>query len=363
MRVTLIIGAGSTLSDAMKKPKIKRPPLDHGFFSMANKVYSNEVDSIQKYIYESYGYNILETKYDSLEGVLTKIYADIFNPSLEKEAVKNFRKLIKVFNDRIAETTNDIKPTSQRFLYQIISNYIKKGVLPKNLNVITFNQDIQVEKILDKLENTPSYKKYGKIFHFSKCYHIDFDSITSPSANSGLPLFKKDKPNEANGVSILKLHGSLNWYSLHRSSNVRPNALFKSDRKLMLTTRKEIHTGLTFSKKGGKTQHTFPVVVPPVTNKSAILHNKIKPLWKIAEQSLANSDEVLLFGYSCPSSDFESMNLLQRSLRNRIKSPKIILINPDTNIAKRYSDIIEPKELLYYMWPENYIQLKIKNAI
>ncbi len=356
MGLTLILGAGCTLSDATSLSRSKRPPLDHGFFGDAKRSYPREVRSIEKYIKENYGYSILSTSFDSLEGAMTKIYADILDPMLQDDAVSNFRNLIRVFNNRIAETTNDIRITTRQNLYTILSRALKNGFKPEEITIITFNQDIQAEKTLHKIQSVRTYGPYGKIFNFPYCYGIDVSpsNITSPRGAS-TNLFEVGSSSGPKGITILKLHGSLNWYSTHRSSKVRPKVLFNPNRSVRITRRKSINPNLSL--KGKKTQYTFPIVVPPVTNKSSILHNKIRPLWTKAEESLSQAEYIIVFGYSCPPSDFESMNLLQRSIRGRTNIRELVVINPDTEIVKRYADIIDPKELLYYRWPRDYIRL------
>lgn len=316
MKVSLVIGAGATLSDVMNRSKSKRPPLDKGFFMNCRKDHSDEIILIDDYIKSHYGISILNNEFDSLEGVMTKLYADIYDPMLQKTAIGNFRNLIKIFNNRIAETTNNINITNQRYLYSIISRFLKDGVRPKNIKIITFNQDIQIEKTLEKLDETMSYKKFGKIFNFPYCYELDIErkNITSPTERT-LEKFQVGNESGPKGIRILKLHGSLNWYSTHRSANFRPGALFNPNRPIRITTRKNINPNLSLV--GRKKQYTFPIVVPPVTNKSSILHNKIRPIWNNAERYLKESDMLIIFGYSCPPTDFESLNLLQRSIRGR----------------------------------------------
>ncbi len=222
-KICLIIGAGCTVADATQRSPKNRPPLDKEFFSIAQKTNPRLVDEIKSYIKVNYGSDILIPEDDSLEGVMATIYTDIFHPNLKDRVTEAFRTLIGLFNRRLADTTNQLPATQGRYFYRIISDFLRTGVQPSDITVITFNQDIQIEKILEKLQNTKIYNSIGKIFNFPFCYCIDFDSITTPKGNT--EIFAKGDIN-SNGITLLKLHGSLNWYSLHKSQNISPSAMF-----------------------------------------------------------------------------------------------------------------------------------------
>ena len=68
----------------------------------------------------------------------------------------------------------------------------------------------------------------------------------------------------------------------------------------------------------------------------------------IDEKLLLDFDEVLIYGYSCPSMDFETSNLILRSFHQNKKDKKISVIDPNINILKRYSDLADLKKIHYY---------------
>ncbi len=351
-KICLIIGAGCTVADASNSSIKNRPPLDNNFFSIASTTNAQAVNRIKLYAEENYGLNILAPEYDSLEKIMAKIYTDVFSPYLKDKASEVFRELIRLFNRRLADTTNKLSATRGRYLYRIIRDFLNTGVAPANITIITFNQDIQIEKILNKLEQTEIYKAKGKIFDFPSCYSIDFSSITAP--RQGKELFAKGDAKPG-GIKLLKLHGSLNWYSIHKSTNISAKAMFRANRSINVTRRHTIdpqmrHTG------SSRSQQTLPVIVPPVAHKSAILHDNIRPLWRQAEKTLKNADEIVIFGYSCPTMDFESSNLIQRAMRNNSKYENIWVIDPDPNVLIRYIDLIKPLQITYHQSANDYLQ-------
>lgn len=349
-KVCLIIGAGCTVADVTRRPHKNRPPLDKGFFSIAQKTTPTPVGKIQSYVMGNYGSDILIPENDSLEGVMATIYTDIFNPNLKDKAVEAFRILITLFNRRLADTTNQLPATRRRYLYRIISHFLKTGVKPSDMTIITFNQDIQIEKILEKLQNTKTHNNIGKIFNFPFCYCMEFESTTVPTSETN--IFAEGDAN-SNGIKLLKLHGSLNWYSRHNSPNISPQAMFRPDRQIHITRRRKINMYMRYTGKNRR-QHTLPVIIPPINHKSAILHNAIQPLWHKAEKSLREANEVVIFGYSCPPTDFESSNLIQRSLVNGIHEA-LWVIDPAPSILIRYIELVKPDQITYYPSAKDYL--------
>ena len=353
VKVVLVLGAGATVSDVATRPLKVRPPLDRHFFSIANKTNPSLVGDVARYMKTVYAVDLLEDDEDSLEKVMGRIYTDMFNPALEKQATDAFRALLSLFTRRLATTTNDIEPTNKRWLYRIIAAYLSAGINPSDITVITFNQDIQVEKTLCLMSGIARWKRFSDVlFNFPNLYCLGERDTTSPISNPNAELFEVSDSIDG-CLKVLKLHGSLNWYSTHNSPQPPPSAMFKSTRKLRVTRRRIIVPQMTFTQQ--KRTYALPVVVPPVTHKSAVLHDDVRKIWRLAEEALDVADELLIFGYSCPPLDFESANQLQRSQR-KARTPKISVIDPDGGIAARYIELLRPTALSYFDSAKSFLE-------
>jgi hypothetical protein len=295
---------------------------------------------------ETYDVDIFRTEHDSLEGVMGQIYTDMFNPVLEDDARQTFQNLLSLFVRRLAYTTNNMPATNKRMFYRILVSYLSLGAKPENITVITFNQDLQVEKMLMLLRDTARWRSIAnQILSFPDCYMLGPATVTVPEGG-GIPVFPNDDPDPG-CIRLLKLHGSLNWYSTHNSPTPPPKALFRPTRTLRVTCRQTIDTGMTFT-GGERRTYAVPVVVPPVSHKSAVLHDRVRVIWGQAEERLINADEIVVFGYSCPPLDFESLNLLRRSGIAGPHKRKIAVIDPDSSVLPRYADVLCPHRLYYY---------------
>jgi hypothetical protein len=343
VKIVFILGAGATLSDVATRPLKERPPLDRGFFKIAKAAHPTLAGTVASYMNDVYEYDIYATDDDSLERVMGQIYTDTFNPGLKRSATRAFRALLRLFNRRVADTTNDIRPTRQRWLYRMLAGFLSARVVPKDITIITYNQDLQVEKTLCLLAERSRWGSVSnEIFNFPGCYSLGPHNVTSPTYE-GIEIFTQAEPAEG-CIKLLKLHGSLNWYSSHTSNLPSQNAMFNPKRRLRITTRRIIPPDMTVT--GKRSTYALPVVVPPVTHKSSVLHDDLRTVWRAAEDALDEADELIVFGYSCPPLDFESANQLRRSqLKSRAK---VSVIDPDGNIAARYIDLLKPESLAYY---------------
>ena len=274
-----------------------------------------------------------------------QIYTDTFNPGLEAEATEAFRALLRLFTRRIADTTNKLRPTIRRLLYRILVSYLQNGIRPQDLTIITYNQDLQAEKTLCLMSEAKRWQSTAReIFNFPGCYALGERRVTKPTEKAWQRDLFEDSEEVDRCIRVLKLHGSLNWYSSHSSLQPPPEEMFDPTRELRITRRRIIPRDMTIS--GQQASHGLPVVVPPVTHKSAVLHDDLKGLWRLAERALKAADEIVIFGYSCPPLDFESANQLRRASREH--KPRISVIDPDGQISARYIELLNPERLTYF---------------
>jgi len=295
-----------------------------------------------------YDIDLSSPRYDSLEGVMGLIYPDLFNPSLEERAIRAFRSLLQLFTARLAHTTNSIAATNRRRLYRLLTHYLAvEQLVPEDITIITFNQDLQVEKTIELMSSAKRWRAIARdLFSFPHLYGADsWREITRPLSPE--EVFTTAEEPRDTCMRVLKLHGSLNWYSAHDSQDPAPTAMFDQQRELRITQRRRIDPSMTLRQQSGS-QFTLPVVVPPVNHKSAVLHDKLKAIWHLAERRLEQADELVIFGYSCPPLDFESSNLLRRAQRKRPAAARTLVIDPNGEVASRYIDVLEPDSMAYF---------------
>jgi hypothetical protein len=235
-------------------------------------------------------------------------------------------------------------------VYRILAEYLgNRQIDPEDLTIVTFNQDIQVEKILHSMSSVPRWAGLAdKIFNFPGLYRmaIPTDRLTTPTNAGEASVFPEHSPMD-DCIHLLKLHGSLNWFSTHTSREPSANAMFRPDRQIYITRRLTINPNMALS-SSVRNLYTLPVIVPPVSHKSAVLHNEMAEIWRLSEERLSAADELVIFGYSCPQLDFESSNQLRRSQMDQAKKPAIHVIDPQPAVATRYIGLLNARRLSYY---------------
>lgn len=82
---------------------------------------------------------------------------------------------------------------------------------------------------------------------------------------------------------------------------------------------------------------SMPLIIPPVRNKNYEFFGTLfKTLWTQAEDALAAADEIIIIGYSFPTTDIQSDHLFRRAFARRNTVPKVTIIDPNpTAIAER----------------------------
>ena len=131
--------------------------------------------------------------------------------------------------------------------------------------------------------------------------------------------------------------------------------MFNPSRTISITRRREIQPTMALQSTQ-RQMYTLPVVVPPVSHKSSVLHNAMGHLWHTAEQRLRDADELVIFGYSCPASDFESSNQLRRAQRGTTGRANIHVVDPSPAVAERYISLLEARRLHYYASGHDFLR-------
>ena len=362
-KVVLILGAGSTLDNADTVNDFEKPPLNKHFFRKTREFLKrSQIDPAKKkemyYQFEYvrayfeiwHGKDIFSDEEDYLEKVMSQIFADVTEKLPEQRpAFFVFVAFMKLLYDLLGETTNNIKIDSGKPLFKIISHYLRNGVKPENLLIISFNYDIYVEKTLAAVARS-FFDPDFLVFLLQHCYELglsfyDFTLAKQPRIG-WFPVRLNVAPG---GVIVLKLHGSLNWYSIFPSEIVGLESMFYRDRTLKVTRELEINSNkLKYRTPAGDIRYTLPVIVPPVKNKEDLYHSRILNLWSLAGTALSEADEILIYGYSCPRLDIESEEMFRASVRHSTLLEKISIIDPSTAVYERYSKLFAPKIINSY---------------
>ncbi len=364
-KVVIVVGAGSTYSDGLRCPIEFRPPLNMGFFSNCKKdmELSDSLDKVRKSLIRLYGVDPLVESNDNLESILVKVHSDLLclgtHASGRGDIEEVFRNLVFLLNSRMAHTTNELEPTKHSNIRKILSLYLNKtDFTPQDLCFVTFNYDLHIERNLEKMDSLQMYGSHkGTIFNFPYLYGLGEDiRVTNPRSG---PTFAEAESSRKGRIALLKLHGSLNWYSSHTSSKPSYNALCNAERTIRVTSRQVVNPDM-YIKRGKKRWTTYPVVVPPIIGKAAVFHQRIKKVWAAARHHLSTATEVVIFGYSFPSGDYESVNMLENAVGKNEHCRHVRIINPDPSVVLRMGLIPKNKPITLFPDAKSFLATRAR---
>ncbi len=310
-KTVILVGAGATIAEALPSQPAKKniPPLDTNFFELCRLNGFPGRRIITKYMEEQYGIKPFNGGY-RMEEVFNFIYSDAFSESPSTDCLEAYWRLIQMYSQAIAHTTSNLHGASQYGVGALLRKILT--VDPnREIDIITFNQDLVIEKTIEHIK---SLKKYNHIkFDIKHAYNLDFSMILAKTGST--TAFSEDG---ASSIKILKLHGSLNWGYRVRSGTDPKNSIRKPNGKPKCIDDQEITLrAKDISSASGKPFDLIPLIVPPIYEKASAYRGQLDVLWTEANKFIKNTDELIVFGYSFPDTDFSSKTLFSSSISSK----------------------------------------------
>lgn len=190
-------------------------------------------------------------------------------------------------------------------------------------SIISFNWDLLLDNILSEQLNQfywgradTEQKVLCQYKNFVENFAVRKTNLLSSVNDSGykpevqFPYTGK----EASVPMYLKAHGSVDWFACSNSACRASTALFMVDDPSEKYFCSECHEPM------------MNILIPPVLNKRIYSFPAIRRIWNTAAKELALAEEVVLWGYSLPPTDFYSKWLLRQARTGNLK--RLTIINP-----------------------------------
>lgn len=190
--------------------------------------------------------------------------------------------------------------------------------------IITFNWDVLLDNLLDRKRIIQAWVDSHDIVGKNRTQYTEFILKLTAIGEGTISGISTGKPysswNSKTGF-YLKAHGSIDWIycanqGCRASKKVYPYLL--NSQKVYYCA--ECHEPMQV------------LIVPPVLKKDYRQYPLIRRIWNLAAKELSSVDELIIWGYSLPPTDFHSRWLLRQARHAPLK--KIILINPSVATAK-----------------------------
>ena len=244
-------------------------------------------------------------------------------PWLSEEDIYHNLSMARVIRQRLQVIIDERTWETARFSTPAWFERLLKSWHNHRSTVVTLNYDTLVERasrglnVSDKVSTIRPPQIYPPFFE-----NVD--------ARTGSGLWGEE-PLET--FTLLKLHGSMNWYYSGRPEFYGENILYADVPPLgsdFQTVEKE-------RRKRSRDKDTL--IIPPVTEKTTYFRNEtICRLWHEAAQELKSADRIFIIGYSLPTSDL-GMRLFLATIRQN-PCASLFLVDVDITLPTRYREFL-----------------------
>lgn len=356
MKTSVIFGAGASLANALhfrgQRMQTRRPPLDGSFFDVMQGLNIPFTPALRSYYRRLTRVDPHPARVRMLR--MEEFFKDLYFDFLESPDNESLRRayidLVEIYWRVLIETTNWLcaEGRSGAPIGRLLASVADAS---NKVTVITFNHDLVIEGEIFRRKRLAArwcldhgYGALGQTLTPVYAQRTD-DSLFRLHAEGGC--------DHSRAITVLKLHGSLNW--MVRLNGKRPTARTLSgqsgQRSIQLLTSRLAQDRVRYLRDGASpgrlTWRLWPVIIPPVYAKQA-LRQTLRPSWDDAQRALENSERVIFFGYSLPMIDIDAEKLFERSLARNRSLSWIDVIDPAPAAAQRYAALAPALPVRWY---------------
>lgn len=178
-------------------------------------------------------------------------------------------------------------------------------IVKEAANIVTFNYDCLLEEELYRQHVWEPSSGYGIPMQF-------MGNVLSPPEKP-LKTFKSD-------LTILKLHGSVNWGTSPLAyANAETEVFYHPPLDHDTHNIGDISVSLRSSKSMSFSVPFTPFIVPPILDKTKFYHNRfLQRLWFLARECIAFSENITIIGYSFPETDYFARFLMREAFASHL---------------------------------------------
>ena len=324
-RRVFFLGAGATKADFPDAPSLK--DLLGKMLSVDAEEYLAEKGIIRNFL-SQYFFDLngkSDSQYPLIQDVLSFIDAGLLNETyfeIDKKYLIEIRDALIYLMGITIEKGMQVQDKTS--ILKLVGSLLYN---PQDV-VISTNYDIVVDNcFLKTFQNGMNYGvKFRKGFDTSSGYPDVYLAVPPSIAAHSIDT----------GASLLKLHGSFNWLYCPRCDELDISVAQKGALECMSSK-------VYCYNNQSCTELYQPLIISPTFLKN-YKNRIIREVWSLAEQAVANAQEIIFIGYSMPVDDYEIKSMLLRGIaRNKNKEKPAITV-----VDKCPKDDIEKQENKQY---------------
>jgi hypothetical protein len=308
-----ILGAGSSIGHS----KGLFPSIT-GFFEAAKKLglgSQKEFNLIEEYAEKVLGKPLLRGKSQiDIESLFTHIEIEI-EKKQSPDLLAIRQQLLNLIQSVLIGLEERIEGRQGEY-----HNFASK--LQDNDTIITFNWDMLLDNVLmrDKILDVCYGGKGGELR--GQYYQFMFRlSAWGEQTIDGISIRKPYSEWNPDIGYYLKMHGSIDWFFCSNESCRGWRKTFPLSHPSQAHYCSECHEPLE------------SLLIPPVLNKEYRQYPIIRKIWNLAAKEISLTNELIIWGYSLPPTDFYSLWLLRQARESPIQ--RLSVINPNVTSKGR----------------------------
>jgi hypothetical protein len=337
-KTVYILGAGASYSHSNKEF-----PLINDIFKVAKKLLVTSLITDINTLNPNYGCveDYIGNKFNkSIFNIKQKLNIEDILTNLEIDIEKTKSNDLQIVRDRIITIilVTFILLDRKSVYYKRNSEYfLFFDRLKDNDTIITYNWDLLLDNILDRERIISNIKNIGQVEDgiLKKQY---LRMLMDLSAYRDLSWDRTSAPYEQYNSKgyYLKLHGSIDWLYC-------PNedcGLYSKVFPVKNVSGEYLIADYKCHECSSRMKH---LIIPPILNKNYSSFPFVKKLWNIALEELQSADELVIWGYRLPPTDFYNRWLF-RQKSDKLK--KVSIINPECFRKRKNKELRKNKIFL-----------------
>lgn len=331
-KTVFILGAGAS--------KESGAPLMNDFLDSARELYSSHKISAE--------YNVdferVFTGISELQKIHSKSILDIYNIESVFATFEMGRLIEKLPGFSEIDQINDLISSTKKLIYVTLDSSTPLTITHRASIPIPNNSYYNLIQLLLQFKKKDSEKP--SIITFNYDLAADY-AIHYCGYNSDYCI---DNLNRKKSIKILKLHGSLNWFS--SAKEIVPfelgeimkwynfELLGKGPIYLNILDKvKRNNNEILYKNKKIKVE-SEPLIIPPTWNKTEANYNiGIGKVWSQAAKELSEAENIFIIGYSLSETDYFFRYLFALGTEGKKIIKKIWVFNPDLKVAKKFKEL------------------------
>lgn len=292
---------------------------------LSQQVHQKILGDFKESIVNHYQTEIPEQLKKNIEALLSYLSADLpWKSKVQQyENLALYEKIVEKIVDVISSEASNILSSNILYNSGEFHDFFEKIMQSKN-SIISLNYDVLCENFIQGID--------GLEMDFSRIYKVPITYVGKRVQGGGY-----DRRPTKSGISLIKLHGSINWKWCGLSDS---DPIYFCGKGLSVNMHAQDEEQ---SSAGLRT-----CIVPPVMDKSAFYKNAVlRSLWEIAERKLQEAENIYIIGFSFPPSDLSVRFLFQSALRKNKAKIAVVNCADKKELEKNYKDVFGEKRINY----------------